>query len=72
MNSKYMPHRPDFGQHLPPYNELINNFILQNGEIILGQSPATGLHGNPGRTETPSSNHGNAKEEPDEPQIDVD
>ena len=40
--------------------------------MIPGQSPV-GLHGNPGRIEMPSSDdHGNAKQEPDEPQIDVD
>ena len=57
---------------IQPYNKLISNFILQNGGMIPGQSPAAALHGNPGRTETPSSDHGNAKQEPDEPQIDVD
>ena len=40
--------------------------------MIPGQSPAAGLHGNPGRTETLSSDHGNTKQESDEPQIDVD
>ena len=40
--------------------------------MIPGQSPATGLHGNPGRRELSFSDHGHAKQEPDEPQIDVD
>ena len=39
--------------------------------MIPGQSPV-GLHGNPGRIEIPSSDHVNAKQELDEPQIDVD
>ena len=39
--------------------------------MIPCHSPA-GLHGNPGRKEIPFSNHGNAKQEPDEPQIEVD
>ena len=66
------PTGPILGSIFRPYNELISNFILQNGGMIPGQNPAAGLHGNPGRTETPSSDHGNAKQEPDEPQIDVD
>ena len=40
--------------------------------MIPGQGPAVGLNGNPWTTEIPSSNHGNTKQEPDKPQIDVD
>ena len=65
------PAGPILGSIFRPYNELISNFILQNGGMIPGHSHA-GLHGNPGRTEIPSSDLGNAKQEPDEPQIDVD
>ena len=66
------PTGPILGSIFRPYNELISNFILQNGGMIPGQNLAAGLHGNPGRTETPSSDRGNTKQESDEHQIDVD
>ena len=69
------PTGPILGSIFRPYNELISNFILQNGGMIPGRfqdSQNSQNHGNPGRTEIPSSDHGNAKQEPDEPQIDVD
>merc|ERR1739844_230015 len=65
---------PILGSLFRPYNEMINNFILQSRMLVThaGGDPGTpaGLHGIPGRTENHSSALG--LQQPDEPQIDVD
>jgi len=64
---------PILGSLFRPYNEMINNFILQSRMLVTHGSgdPGTPPHrdGNLGRTENLSSDHGLQQ---DEPQIDVD
>ena len=64
---------PILGSLFRPYNEMINNFILQSRMLVThgNGDPGTPPHrdGNLGRTENLSSDHGLQQ---DEPQIDVD